>query len=192
MTKISYSGIEISSPPNGIYKTPWDCCTFPIVTVPSYGARPMNKVSPSSVSPPGIAFGGTFPPSVGIQTGLHPQRTYFLEVKKLVIFVISLFCFENTLYLKNAYLIIGFSILHPTPSYVTNSMARFNFAWDKSSFMLCPANEQRFFIRSSFYSTRWNYTIRRITPTVVTDVNCWWCWRPWIVCCKMFNFLIIL
>ncbi|KYM96398.1 Cytochrome P450 4V3 [Cyphomyrmex costatus] len=46
-----------------------------MVTVPSWCTRPTNSGSPSSVSPPGIAFGGTLPPFTGTHVGLQPQRT---------------------------------------------------------------------------------------------------------------------
>ncbi|KYN38301.1 Cytochrome P450 4C1 [Trachymyrmex septentrionalis] len=46
-----------------------------MVTVPSWCTRPTNSGSPSSVSPPGIAFGGMLPPFTGTQVGLQPQRT---------------------------------------------------------------------------------------------------------------------
>ncbi|KYN15336.1 hypothetical protein ALC57_12385 [Trachymyrmex cornetzi] len=46
-----------------------------MVTVPSWCTRPTNSGSPSSVSPPGIAFGGMLPPLTGTQVGLQPQRT---------------------------------------------------------------------------------------------------------------------
>ncbi|KYM83247.1 hypothetical protein ALC53_06515 [Atta colombica] len=148
-----------------------------MVTVPSWCTRPTNSDSPSSVSPPGIAFGGMLPPLTGTQVGLQPQRTcgsaigMFFKLGIIALCLSNLFFYTfSRLSLSVTHLVIAFSMFRTAPGDVADGMTGLHLAGDESTLVMSPTDEKRLLVMSTLDRVGWYHPSGRITPAHVSPM----------------------
>ena len=149
-----------------------------MVTVSSWCTRPTNSGSPSSVSPPGIAFGGMLPPLTGTQVGLQPQRTcgsaigtfFKLGIIALCLFNLFFYTFSR-LSLSITHLVIAFSMFRAAPGDVADGMTGLHLARNEGTLVMSPTDEKRLLVMSTLDRIGWYHPSGRITPAHVSRVE---------------------